>query len=86
VDRDERPGVVRRRLVANDRSAFVDRHADVVEIAKRQRREPAAIDGRLGALGQLVKNSFHNGETPGNPKVHPRMNPMRERRSHFTNP
>ena len=54
-----------RLLEAENRRALADRHADVVEVAKRQRRQPAAVHGRLGALAQLVKNSFHKWRPPG---------------------
>ncbi len=71
---------------AENRGALADRHADVVEVAKRQRRQPAAVHGRLGALAQSVKNSFHNGARTGNSKLAVRMSQICRRRSHFTNP
>jgi hypothetical protein len=86
LDRNERPRIAHPFLVAQDRGAFADRHADVIEIAKRQRREQAAIDGRLVALGQVVKNSFQNANRPGNPKIAVRMSQICRRHSHFTNP
>jgi len=51
MHRDERPRIARGLLAAQDRGAFGHRHADVVEMAKRQRGEPAAVRGRPGALG-----------------------------------
>ena len=43
-----------------------DRHADVIKVPTGQRRKTTAIDGRLGACGQLVKNSFQGCEFPRN--------------------
>ena len=68
LNRRQRPRVVGRLLIAQDRGAFADRHADVVQVAKRQRREPAAVDGRLEAFGQLVKNSFMSSTPQEIPK------------------
>ena len=59
-----RPRVERRLLVTEDRGALGDRHADVIEVALGQGREPAAINRRVGALGQFVKNSFHQTDRP----------------------
>ena len=60
---------MRRLLVTKDRSAFARRHADVLKVPRRQRRKPAAIDGRFGSPRQLVKNSFQDFNMPVNTKI-----------------
>jgi hypothetical protein len=63
LSHDQRPRVERRLFKTKDPGPFADRHADVVEVAERQRREPATIDG---SLGQLV--SFKNSAIAETPK------------------
>jgi hypothetical protein len=55
-------------------------------MAKRQRGEPAAVRGRPGALGQLVKDSFPNNGDPGESEIGAGMRNIGGRHRHFAAP